>query len=490
MDSTTIPFGEFLPDQPDFQNPGLTKAQNVIPTPGGYGPFQGPSATGSTVTGSVAGAAMYFDSDGAAVYVGGTGSALFVRQGGTVSTTAVSALGANEFWRFARFNNFIVAVSPSHAPRYLTDLATDTTWGALGGSPPTARVVGVVGKFLVLGDIGSTRSRAQWSAYNDPTATWAYNKRKQSGLFDFPGAGGNVTAITDADAPILFQERAMWRFPDVGGPATFRRDPLSEAIGCIAPGSVVTRGRLRYFLSQEGFHASDGAGVQDISRQRVFDWFLAEAEPTLIDQTHGAWDVENRCIRWAFKSRFGTGDVFDRQIVYSYSEERWSTAETSVRYLTRAQQDAVTFADIEANAATIDEITNYATWDDPALRAQGNVLGAWTASGSNSALSVYTGDALEADLETGEFQPRPGSRVFVSGLRPELEGAANAAIAVRSNTAGSAVDYGTYTSQGADGFCPMRKDGMYARAAVKIPAASNWAKASGVTARFRVSGRR
>ena len=34
-----IPFGEFLPDQPDHLNPGLVTATNVIPAATGYKPF-------------------------------------------------------------------------------------------------------------------------------------------------------------------------------------------------------------------------------------------------------------------------------------------------------------------------------------------------------------------------------------------------------------------------------------------------------------------
>ena len=36
-----IPFGEWLPDQSDFQNPGSTVATNVIPAARGYRPFFG-----------------------------------------------------------------------------------------------------------------------------------------------------------------------------------------------------------------------------------------------------------------------------------------------------------------------------------------------------------------------------------------------------------------------------------------------------------------
>ncbi len=30
-----IQFGEWLPDQPDYSNPGVTRAENVVPAAGG-----------------------------------------------------------------------------------------------------------------------------------------------------------------------------------------------------------------------------------------------------------------------------------------------------------------------------------------------------------------------------------------------------------------------------------------------------------------------
>lgn len=493
IQTADIPYGEWLPDQPDYKNPGLTTAQNVIASARGYNPFPGPNGTGDTVTGAVRGASMFFDASGNAVYVGGTVNSLFVRQLGTISTTAASTLGSGDFWRFARFNSFLVAVSSTNNPQYLTDLSSDTTWSALPGSPPKARVVGVIGRHLMLGDLEGNRTRVQWSAYNDPTATWEYNKRKQSGFFDFPASKGNVTGFADADvAPVTFQERAVWRFTPVGGATIFRRDAVSEAIGCIAPGSIVTRGQDRYFLSQEGFHVTNGAGLQDISNQRVFDFFIQSAEPTTLQDTHGVWDIKNSVIRWAYKSKFGGGD-FDAQLLYNYKVNRWTSASTRVLYLTAGQQDAVTFDNLTTQFGDVDSITGYTSWDDPALLGQGNIVGAWCASGSNSELCFYNGDNLNAFLVTGDFQPAPGRRSMVTGARPlceNISGTSTVAIGGRSQTPGAPITFTGKTAAGADGFSPQRLDAAFFRVQHVEPPSAQWDKASGVQVRFRVSGAR
>ena len=40
METLKALFGEWLPDLPDLDNPGLTEANNVIPSDGGYKPFR------------------------------------------------------------------------------------------------------------------------------------------------------------------------------------------------------------------------------------------------------------------------------------------------------------------------------------------------------------------------------------------------------------------------------------------------------------------
>ena len=42
--------GQFLPDAPDYKNPGYVMAKNVIPTTGGYGPFLSAAGSGDSLT--------------------------------------------------------------------------------------------------------------------------------------------------------------------------------------------------------------------------------------------------------------------------------------------------------------------------------------------------------------------------------------------------------------------------------------------------------
>lgn len=99
---------------------------------------------------------------------------------------------------------------------------------------------------------------------------------------------------------------------------------------------------------------------------------------------------------------------------------------------------------------------------------------------SDHTLGSFAGNNLAATLETGEFDAGNGQRVFVSGIRPVVDGGtATAAVGTRDAT-GEAVTYGTATAAEADGVCPQRVSARYARARVQIAADGSWTHALGI----------
>ena len=105
-----IPFGEWVPDQPDFKN-GVTVADGVVPRAGSYGPIASHVATGVALPSGVAIGAFRTDRlDGTPVIYCGTSSDLFTIVGTVVTASGLAlALGSGSRWSFERFNNFIFA---------------------------------------------------------------------------------------------------------------------------------------------------------------------------------------------------------------------------------------------------------------------------------------------------------------------------------------------------------------------------------------------
>lgn len=498
LKTVEIPLGEFLPDSPDYKNPGCIVADNCYPAPGGaYTPFAGASAQGDEIDEVVVGAAQFFKNDGTTVIVGGTSTKLLHLAGGTLTaTTGYTAIGSGEFWDFAQFNARVIATAPNNSPQYLTDIASDTGWSALPGSPPEAKYCKRIGNWLMLANLSGLGlpMSIQTSAENDPT-DWPTPgttdaRLKRSGRVTIQQEHGPITRLAGDRYPMVFQERAISRIDTVQPPLNLRIEPIEEARGCIAPASVVTVGFVTYFLAHDGFWATDGNQVFPIGNQRVNDWFFDNVSETDRSVTHGAVSWERQCVVWAFYPESDpTG--YKRLIIYSWRDNRWSTATLSLDWLVDNKVAATTVEDLDAINSDLDALTP--SLDDRFWSARSRVLSCFKQDGSgNSEMHLLNGDPLEAIWETGDFEPEPGRRVAVNAIYPIVENESEnteAALIVRAKKGGAGMT-GTQTAINAAGFCPVRGDGRFARARMVIPAGASWDKASGLQAEFRVSGKR
>ncbi len=480
---TDVPFGEWLPAVPSYKNPGCIVADNVIPSTGGYRSQPALVARGETVAGQCRGARLFWRIGGTTALAGGTETSLFTNSSGTVATTTgLNDVGSGEAWDFAQFNDFIVATAVSNPPKYLDDIDTDTSWGNLPGSPPSARYVERVEDFLMLGNIADFPNRIHWSAFNAPTASWAADRLTQAGFADLPRAFGPVRRIVGGRYPMVFQERGVSRIEYVGPPVVWRASEIEQARGAVAPFSVVTVGFLTYFLAQDGFWATDGQSFQPIGSQRVNSWFFNAAESSTIQQTHGAIDWFNECVVWAFKSA-GSG-VFDRLIRYSYAENRWSSGTVTVARLVEASDAGITLEQLSDLFGDLETVP--ASLDDERWRSRFRSLAAYVDGSTRTDLATFSGLSSPARIETGEFQPQPGSRVMVTGARPLSDTTASICCFARQNN--GIETPGTFTAAGPDGFCPQRADGQTMRLGLRFD--KNWAEIQGAQVRFRVSGLR
>ena len=64
-----LPFGEWLPDLPDHNNPGSTQARNVFPAVNSYRPFNSIAATSSNALTARAQGGKAFKSDSGVVSI-------------------------------------------------------------------------------------------------------------------------------------------------------------------------------------------------------------------------------------------------------------------------------------------------------------------------------------------------------------------------------------------------------------------------------------
>ena len=492
--------GEFLPAFPKQNNPGCIVANNCIPAEGGYAPFFGADERATTVTqsgggtastflGPVRGATLFFRNDGSPLIVGGSETRLFARVGSAATETAVVASVIDgEFWDFAQFNDFVFATSLANDPYYLTDVDSDVSWSALPGSPPKARYCERFADFLMLGYIDGAPTRIQWSSFNSPATTWAADRLTQAGYADLDPRFGPITALVGGRYPMVFQERGVSLVQYVGPPTVWRVALVSEDRGCIAPRSVATIGSQTFFLSQDGFYMTNGSEFAPIGSQRVNKWFFETVDNAFISWTQAAVDWQNRCIVWAFRS---VGSALpDRMLIYSWEQDRFSTATVGVDWIVGSRISATTLEDLDALFATLEDVTP--SMDSEVWLAGDRVLAAFISGGGATAtFNTFNGSAMQADWELGAFQPAPGQRVFISGAQLVMDTtdwSMQVAAVPADNQRGETTT--AYNSPGVDGAVPLRADGKEMRVALRMPAAAVWTRAQAVQLTYRGSGRR
>ncbi|MBX6322656.1 MAG: hypothetical protein IRY94_12565, partial [Rhodospirillaceae bacterium] len=458
-----VPFGDYRPDLPALDNPGVTVARNVIPGPASYRPLAGPVPYSGALPGRCQGAFAAQDAAGNVVNFAGTATGLY-RLSGTGWTEVTRATGgpyatpADGAWRFAQFGRLVIAVNGVDAPQKWT-LGSSTGFAALGGEPPVAACVATVRDFVVMGRIGETPGRIRWSAIND-AESWAVSAATQADFQDLPD-GGWVQGIVGGEAGIVLQERAIKRMSYVGAPLVFQIDEIARGRGAAAPGSIAACERTVFFLDHDGFYALTGAdGLTAIGDRRVDRTFWSRVDQRYLDRVSAAIDPANKLYLVAYPAAGHVGGRPNRLLIYNWAADRWSEAELELDLLHTALSESSYDLDaLDAVSASLDAL-DFSL--DSRVWTGGLVLPALF--DAESRLSLFTGPNLEAVVETGETQLSPGGQALVTAMRPLADGGTVAAQVGTRDRPDAPVTWSGPSPRNAVGACPVRARGRYHRA--------------------------
>lgn len=495
-----VPFGEYLPDLPDYLNPGATVAKNCFPrTASSYGPIGGLTAYSDALDARCQGAYSALDASGNTNVFAGDAAKLYRLVSATTAWEDVSKVGGystgpDALWGFCSFGLRVVATNFADAVQSYI-VGTDTDFSDLSADAPKARHCGVIRDFVFLGNTndstdGAVPNRVWWSAYNDPT-TWpipgsSSAAEKQSDLQDLQDGGwvqGIVGGLGTADGAI-FLERKIYRVSYVGPPTIFSFDAVESARGTPAPGSIIQLGSVVFYLGEDGFYMFDGSNSKAIGANKIDKTFFAEVDQSYFARITAAIDPINKLVFWSVPIS-GSSGTLAKQYIYNWNLDRWSTAEFNHELLCRTQSFGATLDTLDTTFGDLDSIPF--SLDSRAFTAGRLILSAFS---TDHKLSYFTGDALAATLETGEFDGGDGRRMYISGLRTAIDGGTPTAQLRYRNAQGEALTDTAAATAGADGIIPFRVDSRFGRARITIPAASNWSHAQGIFPRMRPSGRR
>lgn len=469
--------GEYKPDVSDYESQTTKNILNVVPRADGYGPFNSSTAYSSAIGSAVRGGFIAYKTDGSVAIFAGTDTRLYKMNNtdGTWSDvslggSAYSSLSSGTLWQFRQFGNYVIAVQANVVPQVF-DLTSSSAFAVLGGSPPQASYIEIVGRFVVLSGLIAYPYRIQWSGLN-AVATW--DGTNLSDYQDLPD-GGIVRGVAGGENGVIFQDQAIRRMNYVGSPLTFQIERIAQDKGIFAPYSIIRGGDRTFYHSVQGYYVIEpGAYPKEIGRERVDRTFLSEVDKSNLHLFSGAADPRSSRIFWSYKSTSGVAGQFDRVLCYDYVLDRWSKINISGDHLISTSQPGITLDGLASIYSSIDtmpgSLDDYATNSTPEL----------SLFDVNHKLAYFRGPALEATVETAEMGT-DGKRIFVRGYRPITDAETvygSASYRETQQASPSSTSEGLINAS--TGRVDLRKSTRYSRIKSRIPAGTRWTFISGI----------
>ena len=432
LPSEMIQFGEWLPDLPALNNPGMTLVENALPTATSYTQIFEPEYRGDALDSRVLAATWAIAGGGAETAVfAGTGDALY-RQTSTAQWDDVSISGGYTAdvgrWDMVSFGRRVIAVTEHENTQYY-DVGDSTNFADLPNAP-SATAAGLVRDFVVLGDVENLgENYVQWSGFNNSEA-WTPSRATQSDFQPLASRGGRVQAIVSGSEGYIFLENTVYRMTYIGPPRIFRFDEIGPGRGTTAPKSVVRLGPYVFYYDPAGFYQLDIRNSQfsSIGQNKVDRWFSENVPAICSVDMQASVDLVNKLIIWAFctdSSQTANSHI----LAYHYELRRWT--------LWVIETDLVTF--LPAPSAFLDDLSTLLSPGDDAMGnlILGNIddhsisvdsdlfsgagLG-FAVFGPNHKIGTLTGEAaLPARFSTAEYGVGMNNRLKTNLQRPYID---------------------------------------------------------------------
>lgn len=464
MATTTIKFGDWLPDQPGVTG-AVTDAKNCYPVANGYANFPSEAdysdAAGQNLliafAGKFGGATNLFAAGATQIYKFDSSDASL----DALTTTGYTSV---ESWDVTQFGSkMILANGQDKLQSY--DLSSSTYVTDLDAAAPTAKYVTVVRDFVVAANVAGDESKVYWSDINDET-DWTPGTASQSDFQILPD-GGDITGLAGGEYGLIFLERAIYRMSYTGSPFFFQFDAISRSLGCISNGSIAQYGGLTYFLADDGFYICDGQTTRPIGVEKVNRWFFSNCIPSeILTGMSSTVDPIRKLIIWKFNNTFGGNYL----LIYSIDLNKWSYTDTTATSIAYVLTPSATLEQVDNYSASIDALEIPL---DSRVFAGGQLLFAGV---SGQKIIAFSGQSKTASITTGDIDV---GRSTVMLAKPIVDGgSASVAVSSRDNLQ-EQVEFGPDVTADAENRISLRSNGEYHRLRL-TPTGSNWKTAFGL----------
>lgn len=483
-----IQLGEWLPDQADIMNSGVTVATNVMPAAMGYHSMNGFVPYSNAASSTIKGIFAAKDTASNSKLFAGDATDIYLHDTTTNNLDSVGKVGGytlndNERWKFVQFGDYVIASGGVNEPLQYFELGASATFSDLGGSPPKADFLAVVRDFVWTANIDSGAGRipyrCQWSGFNNVTS-WSVGT-DQSDFQDLPDSGA-ITGMVGGEYCTILTERAIYRATYSGPPLIWQFDKVVSERGCNFKNSVCNAGNLVFFLSSDGFYAFDGQRAAPIGSEKVNEFFLADFDSNYDYRMSASVDPLNEVAMWSYTSTQSPTGQPDKIIIYNFVLNKWSLAEIEADYLAPMFSAGYTVDGLDNLAATVDGLS--IQLDSRFFKGGQYFFG----GAYGDKIYTFSGAPLTATIETGEAPISMGRHSIVTRAYPYYEdGLATVSIGTR-DTQSSSPTFTAGVSPNSDGFAPLRAQGRYHRA--RIAMSEGWSKVIGLDIEARQIGRR
>lgn len=469
-----IPFGEWLPDRPDLENPGTIIALNVVPTAGGFAPFQGPNTVTNALTARCQGANTFRQVDDESFSFAGDINTLYGLDGATWADIGgqVFTVGTFEQWRFTQFGTLILAVNGGDKIQKIR-AGTDAAFSEITASP-ISRYIAAVRDFVVVGPVTiSDEINVQWSERNNVDGwTSGVNSSGAQPLFE----GGPLQGLTGGEFGTILQESTITRMTFVGGDLVFTFDVIENARGCRVPGSIVQFGPNTYYWSEEGVEVFTGTVGVNIGEGKVNHTILRGLDFNNLHLVTATIDPERRLVIWAYPTN---GDTVDRMLIYNVGQDQFSDIELNTQVILSSRSIAISIDDITGSidASPLTGFPGVFSLDSPELAG---ILRKLAAFNTSNIMATLDGDALAATLTLGEFMfSQGGKKTHTRRVRGNVDDTHTVSVLHRKTQQASKTTTGPLTLQ-ADGSVAPKVNDRYQSLQVNMAAAGTWNFAQGI----------
>lgn len=468
MAKQRITYGSWLPDQPPFLSEGIVTADGCVPIANGYAPF------GSFV-GAANGALGERPYGGFAYRTAGV-TYSFAATASTINAVSASgysplATGLNNLSgvQAVPYSSLMLITNGADPVKKFTPAPTNAI-SNLGGSPPTARYIAVVGGFVVLGYASGSPNRIAWSDQAAPES-WTPSTASEAGVADM-ATGGDVTGLVGGNnqAGYVYQENRIVRMSYTADSSVWSFDEVTKDVGCVAPGTLATWGTTTFFLSNRGFMSFDGSTLNPIGSEKVDRWFRGLSDRSYIDSVTAVVDPQNSLYIVTLPSAYPAS----RLLIYNYLLDKWSTVTTPVARLVSGLANATTLEQLDALYGTLENIPF--SLDSIALSGGNPILLAF--NGSN-VFGSFTGMPVPATFGDGRKEMIPGYRTRLQAVRPITDATTPQVSVAGANSAAASQTTTTYASARGSGTIRVRESWNMMQLWISIPS-QTWSYFQGV----------